>query len=516
MVGITMLMLGACEGDDQPSAGVAGSGMNGGGGAGATGTGGGVTGGGGGVPTEWQPYLHDENFDRPNHQITGFPAIISYADAAFAEYPVHIGAIGPNDEPVGTCELRANELLGVAPALRCTFGETYETSADPAMGGDPYGYGQTYLGPGGVELAPELGNVTALSITFVWQLGEGWLDAMEQRNDRRFETLWDAPYADVEIGGAGAKPLIAHRENCEYWYDVSAQLGTGPTTVLSGSLDAPDGVVADSLEIVGAGGEFVTEQGGVLQSSVDGSTVGSLDLNTGAYTVSLVNAVPASSPVNAYFRSRPPGDDPSNPRHQSNGIWRLRLGDNSCRERPMMLARNLAEWTTSDDTLPSMTLSMGDDIACYCWDYHDDACHEAADHPDEGSYAQFRIGSPVHDDPANGVYHVGVAEPLFVEFLVDTTNDVLELRVTTPDGRFDDTVVSRTTFCDSGNAAATRPNDHPHRFGNIFHFGEPFWTLPLTTVPSDCWHQVGQWRITGATDGAALTPQGPPAGFVRR
>ena len=76
--------------------------------------------------------------------------------------------------------------------------------------------------------------------------------------------------------------------------------------------------------------------------------------------------------------------------------------------------------------------------------------------------------------------------------------------------------MSRSSFCDSANAAAIRQNANPHRFGALTYFGEPFWTLPLTTVPGDCWHQVGQWRITGATDGAALTPQGPPPGFVRR
>jgi hypothetical protein len=161
-----------------------------------------------------------------------------------------------------------------------------------------------------------------------------------------------------------------------------------------------------------------------------------------------------------------------------------------------------------------MTLTMGDDIACYCYDWDGAMCHDPGD--TGARPLQFRIGSPANDDEAAGIFHVGVGEPIFMEMRVDPTNDVLELRVTTPDGRFDDRVVSRSSFCDSPNNDAERPNNNPHRFGRLVSLGEPFWALPLTTIPANAWHEVGQMRITAAMDGAPLAPQGPPLGFVRR
>jgi hypothetical protein len=178
----------------------------------------------------------------------------------------------------------------------------------------------------------------------------------------------------------------------------------------------------------------------------------------------------------------------------------------------MMLARTIGQASGPDMVEPAMTFTMGDDIACYCWDWDGTTCNPSGD---DERRVQFRVGDPSNDVPAEGVFHVGVAEPIYVEMLIDTVNDVLEMRVTTPDGRYDDTVVSRTSFCDSPDNGATRWNPNPHRFGNITNFGEPFWALPLTTVPDGAWHQVGQWRITGSTAGAPLAPQGPPPGFVR-
>ncbi len=180
----------------------------------------------------------------------------------------------------------------------------------------------------------------------------------------------------------------------------------------------------------------------------------------------------------------------------------------------MMLARPLAT-DPSYDTLAAMGLTMGDDIACYCWDYHDGQCHDAVDFPATQSYVQFRIGDSQFDDPAAGVYHVGVAEPLWIEMVLDTVNDVLDLYATSPDGRLNDTLISHSSFCDSPDNTPNRYNPNPHRYGNVVWLGDPFYALPLSTVPADCWHQMGQWRLTAAVDGAPLTRQGPPAGFVQ-
>lgn len=454
------------------------------------------------LPTSWQPYTADENFDRANQRITGFPAIISYTDSG--EYPTHIGTLRHLEErPVGACEVVPNALLGVAPSLRCTWTETYETSANPAIGGDPYGYGQTYLGPGSVNLDASLGNVTALSIGFVWRFGDGWLDAMAAREAHRDEEMYDG----VTIGGSGGKPLITHREDCEYWYDVTASIPASGSQQYTGTLTAPNGIERDSVELV-AGGSFVRAEDGTLY--VGNDAIGTIQ-DTGAYSFQLPASFPSGA-LQAFYRTRPPGDDPSQARYQQNGAWRRPLASNSCRERPMMLSRLVER----DDTtpLPVMSLTAADDIACYCWDFHDGACHDPTDLP--AAPVQFRIGSSERDDPGAGIYHVGVAEPMFVELRIDPTNNVLEQRVTTPDGRFNDTVISRSSFCDSPDNGAIRGNPNPHRWGRLITMGEPFWTLPLTSIPANAWHEVGQWRITGAVDGPPLAPQGPPAGFVRQ
>jgi hypothetical protein len=465
------------------------------------------------LPTEWMPYTEDENYDRENAIVTGFPAVISYAEAG--AYPEHVGILRNGDIPVGSCEMIEDALLGVAPAMRCTWGATYEDSADPAIGGDPHGYGQTYLGPGGASIDPALGEVTAISIAFVWQFGEGWLDAMAYRDDHRFETPWDGEYADIEIGGAGGKPLITHRERCEYWYDVSEDLGTSAS--FSGALEAPDGMFADSLEIVLDDGAFVYgDDGGALRLGVGGPVVGSIEQN-GSYELTLAEA----SSARAYYRTMRP-DAEGAPRFQSGGAWRRPLASESCRERPMMIA-NAIHWTseTEDDALPAMTPTAADDIACFCHDWDGTRCNEGQD--SERRRLHFRIGSPSQDDPEAGVFHVGVAEPIYIEMVVDTVNGPmgpegeldLDLYVTTPDGRFNDTRVSASWFCDTPQNGAIRNNDHPHRGGGIVRFGEPFWALPLTTVPPNAWHQVGQMRVVGATDGAPVARQGPPLGFVR-
>jgi len=461
------------------------------------------------LATDWMPYTADENFDRGAARITGFPAVVSYA--AGAGYPAHVGRNRATDTPVGDCSIVDNALLGVAPALRCTWGMTYEESADPSMGGDPYGYGQTYLGAGGVSIDPALGSVTALSIAFVWQFGAGWVEAMQYRDDHRFETLWSGEYADIEVGGSGGKPLITHRSDCEYWYDVSAVLGPASGGRMTGTLEAPDGLSTDSVEVV-MGSAFLRGEGGTLYNE-GGSAVGTIGTD-GAYDFALPAGVGAGTTVTAFYRTEPPGGDPEQARFQRAGMWRRPLSTQECRERPMMLSRTIsAAGSGGDRAEPAMVLSMGDDIACYCWDYDGAVCNESGD---AVRRVQFRIGDPVNDIPGEGVYHVGVAEPIYVEMLIDTVNGVLDLRVTTPDGRFDDTLVSHSSFCDSPDNGAIRNQPNPHREGHIHTIGEPFWALPLTSIPANAWHQVGQWRITGATDGTPLPRQGPPLGFVRR
>ena len=458
------------------------------------------------LATSWEPWAADENFDRETGRITGLPAVVSYAEPG--DYPEHVGTIRHSDTPVGRCEIIEDALMGVAPAMRCEFTATYEDSADPSIGGDPHGYGQTYLGPGGMVFDEAIGDITALSISFVWQFGSGWVEAMQQRDTRRFETPWSGEHAGIEVGGAGGKPLITHRERCEYWYDVVADLGAAPAGRMSGALEAPDGLSTDSLEIE-IGGAFLRSEGGELYDG--GTSVGTIAVD-GSYDFALPAGASAGAPVTAFYRTEPPGGDPANPRLQRDGAWRRPLGSDGCRERPMMLSRPIAVRSGEPEARPAMSLTMGDDISCYCWDWDGTTCHESAD---GDRWVQFRVGSPEDDVPSEGVYHVGVAEPMYVEMLLDMTHDVLELRVTTPDGRFDDTVVSRSSFCDSPDNGATRQNPNPHRLGFFRNLGEPFWALPLTVIPPNTWHQVGQWRITGATDGAALARQGPPPGFVR-
>lgn len=459
------------------------------------------------LPTDWEPATHDENFDRADCRITGFPAVISYGDAP--SYPSRIGALRHfDDAPVGTCEIVEGALLGVAPAQRCTFTRTHQDASDPAVGGDPYGFGQTYLGPCDATIDPSLGEVTALSIGFVWQFGAGWLEAMEQRQEHAEDRLWGAPYEDVEVGGTGGKPLITQREHCEYWYDVSASLGTS-TARMTGTLEAPDGIVEGSLEIE-IGDAYFYDDGGTLRSA-SGDDVGSVSA-AGTYDLRVPSGLTGTA--TAYYRTTPPGDDPDRARHQRDGVWREPRASASCRERPMALAGLITSFTDGEvDPLAAMSLTMGDDIACYCYDWDGASCHELGD--DDRRTASFRIGSVVHDDDARGLVHVGVEEPIWVELVIDTVNDVLDLYVTTPDGRLNDTLVSHTSFCDSATDAAVRQNQSPHRYGRLVSLGEPFWSLPVTTIPADTWHQVGQWRIVGATDGAPVTRQGPPPGFVR-
>jgi hypothetical protein len=454
------------------------------------------------LPTSWMPYTMDENVDRESGRITGFPAIISYAEAG--DYPTHIGIMRHSDTPVGACEMVPDALLGVAPALRCTWTATYEDASNPATGGDPHGYGQTYPGPGGFSIDPAAGNVTALSIGWVWRFGEGWLEAMGYRDQHASESL----YAGVEIGGSGGKPLITHREECEYWYDVSAEIAASGSRTYTGTLEAPDGIVEDSLEIV-AGTSFVRSEGGNLYAG--DATVGTIDEASGAYSFTLPASFPSGA-LQAFYRTAPPGGEGTEPRFQRDGVWRDPLASDGCRERPMMLARTI--YDAGGTPLPVMSLTMGDDIACYCHDWDGAECHDPGDTASRP--IQFRIGSPTRDDPAAGIYHVGVGEPMFVEMRIDPTNDVLELRVTTPDGRFDDRVVSRSSFCDTPVNSPTRWQNNPHRYGRLVRLGEPFWALPLTTIPANAWQEVGQMRITAAVDGAPLPPQGPPLGFVRR
>jgi hypothetical protein len=456
------------------------------------------------LPTEWMPYTADENFDRERSRITGFPATISYN--AGGDYPTWIGVLRHSGERVGECEMVPDALLGVAPALRCSWTRTYEDSADPSMGGDPYGFGQTYLGPGSFAIDESAGNVTAISIAFMWRFGAGWFEAMAYRDNRSEMEMW-ADFPGVNVGGAGGKPLISHREECEYWFDVSSTLAASAARRYTGALEAPHGILPDSLEIV-SGSSFVRSEGGTLYAG--DASIGTVD-EDGNYDFTL----PASfggGDLDVFYRTRPPDGDPLNARFRSEGVWRDPLSTDGCRERPMMLGRTIG--SEGGAWLPAMSLTMGDDIACYCYDWDGTECHDPAD---TGSRPlSFRVGSSENDDPGAGIYHVGVAEPMFVELRIDPTNDVLELRVTTPDGRFDDTVVSRSSFCDTPNNGPVRYQDNPHRYGRITSFGEPFWALPLTTVPANAWHEVGQWHVTAAVDGAPLAPQGPPLGFVRR
>lgn len=459
------------------------------------------------LPTTWMPATHDENFDRADCRITGFPAVISYADAP--TYPARIGTLrNMGGAPVGACEIVPDAFLGVAPAQRCTFTRTHEDATDPAVGGDPYGYGQSYLGPCDATIDPSVGEVTALSIGFVWQFGRGWVEALESRAERREERLWGAPYADVEVGGAGGKPLITHRERCEYWYDVTASLGASSAR-MTGTLEAPDGLVPGSLEIEIGDAYFHDDEGTLRDAS--GADVGTVTV-AGAYDLTLPSSV--SGEVRVYYRTAPMGDDPLEARFQRDGVWRRPRASELCRERPMMLGGPIESFTgAAPDPLPSLGLTMGDDIACYCYDYDAGECHEPFD--TEERVVHFRIGSSADDDLARGIVHVGVEEPIWVEMVIDTVNDVLDLYVTTPDGRFDDTLVSHSSFCDSASSTAVRWNPSPHRYGSLVSLGEPFWALPVTSIPPDTWHQVGQWRIVGATDGAPLARQGPPLGFVR-
>lgn len=471
-----------------------------------------------GSAIQFTPLTEDQCFDSDNSRIHCLPAHLVYESDAPDYYPRHIGYLSHLALPVGECNQIDNLFTQGANGLRCGFTATYEDSANPAIGGDPYGRGQTYLGPGGLALSNDIGPVTALSVGWMWQFGEGWIEAIRAGDEHRDETPWadwngdDRDFSDTQVGGYDAKPIILRREQCEWWFDVRETISDGSQASVSGILPG-NGIVRDSLEIIVSDTEYLYHVDDELRTSEGGSTVGSINRATGEYDFTLPMA--PGAPIVAYYRTEPPAGDPSQPRYQSQGEWRDSLVRNDCRERPMVRMEPIHVMNGATGTVqPAITLTASDDISCACFDYRDGQCHGHLDDPSDDSYTQFRIGASSHDNTELGLVHVGVDEPLYLEFLVDLYRDRLELRASTPDGRYNNTVISSTSFCDSADNAAIRYNGNPHRYGRFITLGEPFWKLPMSTIPTDTWHQVGQWSISGAVNGEALSPQGPPQGFV--
>ena len=76
----------------------------------------------------WTPQQIPENAAILNDicfldQQTGWIAGIKYTHMEF-DTPQHVGVIRHSETPVGSCEVVDDALMGVAPAMRCTWSAT--------------------------------------------------------------------------------------------------------------------------------------------------------------------------------------------------------------------------------------------------------------------------------------------------------------------------------------------------------------------------------------------------------